>query len=186
MNTQLKKALTTGMLAVGLGLLSSKAHAVNPDAMQISVTPSVTYAVTITSVNANGYQFGTVALNSTTQSTAAVTVANSGNIAEYFSMAITNTSGNWAPTTSAPTTDNFRLIGEFAASEPDVASGFQTTDALTNSTPGTAAALYGQASTKTNPTQHQLLWMRLEMPQSLNVGTSAAQTMTLTVTGQAS
>ena len=186
MNSQLKKLAVMGLMVMGVGLLGRRAHAANPDAMQVSVTPATTYGVTITSVNANGYQFGTVALNSTTQSTAAITVANSGSVAEYFSMAVTNTSGNWAASASAPTTDNFRLIGEFAANEPDVSSGFQTGDALTNSTPGTAATLYGQASTKTNPSANQKLWLRLEMPQNLNTGTTGAQTMTLTVTGQAS
>ena len=185
MNSYMKKLVGAGLMAVGLGLIGRNAHAANPDAMQISVTPSVTYAVTITSVNASGYQFGTVALNSTTQSTAAITVANSGNVAEYFSMAVTNTSGNWAASASAPTTDNFRLIGLFNATEP-ASSSFQTSDALTNSTPGAAATLYGHASTKTNPSANQKLWLRLEMPQSLNTGTTGAQTMTLTVTGQAS
>lgn len=183
MHRTLKKVLVAGLLILGMGFVK-KAAAANPDAMQISVTPSVTYGVTITSVNANGYQFGTVALNSTTQSTAAITVRNSGDVSEYFSIAVTNTSGGWAATASAPSADNFRLIGLFNATEP-ASSSFLTSDAITNSTPGSAATLYGQASTKTIPTNTKSLWLRLEMPQTLNAGTTGAQTMTLTINGQA-
>src|SRR6185437_4534568 len=143
------RVLAAGLLLATLGVVR-QAQAANPDAMQVSVTPNVTYAVTITSVNASGYDFGTVALNATTQSTAAITVSNSGNIGEYFSMAISNTSGNWAAVASAPTTDNFRMIGESTANQPAVGT-FNTSHALINSTPRAGAALYGQASTKTEP-----------------------------------
>ena len=49
-----------------------------------------------------------------------------------------------------------------------------------------AAALYGQASTKTSPSGTKNLWLRLDMPTALNTGTSGAQTATLYVNGQGS
>ena len=61
------------------------------------------------------------------------------------------------------------------------------TDALTNPpVPGAAATLYGQASTKTAPAGTKKLWLKLEMPTTLNTGTTGAQTMTLTVNAQGS
>src|SRR6185312_16838268 len=185
MNTSMKKVLVAGLFAVSVGLCG-KAQAAASDTKQISVTPSVTFGVQITSVNANGYQFGTVALGATTESTAAITLTNTGTIPEYFAMAITNTSGNWVATSTAAAVDNFRMIGEFSSTQPDMSSGFNTADALTPSSPGTAATLYGQASAKTSPVATQKLWLRLEMPTNLIAGGSGTQTMTLTVTGQAS
>ena len=71
-----------------------------------------------------------------------------------------------------------------AGTQPALAS---ITDALVNPpVPGAAATLYGQASTKTAPSGTKNLWMKLEMPSGLNTGTTAAQTMTLTVNGQGS
>src|SRR5579862_8377910 len=98
-----------GLFALGLGMLGTKAQAVNnPDTMTVSVTPNVTYGVAITSVNASGYQFGTQNLGATTVSTAAIVLTNSGNVYEYFSMGISNTSGSWSAVNTAPSTDQFR------------------------------------------------------------------------------
>lgn len=180
-----KPTLTKWLLGAALlfGVLGvPRAHA-NPDSMTISVTPLVTYGVTISSVSINGYNFGNVALGATTQSTAAIVITNSGNASEYFSMAVSNTSGNWAAVSGVPGQDEFRLMAQLASSQPAVGS---FTDALTNlPVPGAAAALYGQSG-RTAPTDSANLWLRLEMPTTLNIGTAAAQTMTLIVNGQGS
>ena len=185
MNTYMRQTLLVAVAILGLGMVGTKVEAANPDTMTVSVTPNVTFGVTITSVNASGYQFGTVNLGATTQSTAAVILTNSGNIAEYFSMAISNTSGGWSAVSGAPGTDEFRMTALLnAGTQPALAS---ITDALVNPpVPGAAATLYGQASTKTAPSGTKNLWMKLEMPSGLNTGTTAAQTMTLTVNGQGS
>ena len=177
-------ALAAGLLVLGLGVVK-EAIAANPDTMTISVTPSVTYAVTITSVNSSGYQYGTVALAASTISTAAIVVTNTGTIWEYFSMAISNTSPDaWTPASNGTAAANvFGLIGEFSATQP--ASGsFASGDALTTSIPGTAATLYGQSSTKTSVNGTKNLWLKLNMPTTLSVGSGGAQTMTLSVNGQ--
>lgn len=160
-------------------------QAVNPDTMTLSVTPLVTYAVAVTSVNAGGYQFGTVALGASTVSTAAISVRNAGNISEYFALAVSNSSPDgWTPGTGGTAaTNQFGLIAEFAASPP-ASSAFLVTDALGTAVPGTAAALYGQAATKTAANGAKSLWLKLNMPTGLSVGTGGAQTMTLSVNGQ--
>jgi len=165
-----------------IGLIGA-AQAVNPDTMVISVTPSVTYSVSIASPMVQGYQFGTVALGATTISTVAIVVSNNGNVSEFFSLAVSNTSpGTWTPTTGAVGSDTFRLRAHFNTTQPASAT---FADALTNSPPGVAATLYGQSSTKTNASASRNLWLRLEMPSSMT-GAATAQTMTLTINGQGS
>ncbi len=190
MKHKLKQVLITGLVVMGIGVVMSKrAEAKQPDTMTLSVTPSgLTYAVAITSVNGSGYQFGPVAVAGTTVSTMAITVANSGgsNTSEYFGMMVTNTSpDNWAP--GVPAADTFRLIGTFSATQPETGiTGFPLADAITGSFPANAAALYGQASTKTNVGSSKNLWLQLEMPTAINAGSGGAQTMTLYIQGQSS
>jgi hypothetical protein len=179
--------LAAGMIILGLGALE-KAHALNPDTMTVSVSPTVTYGVAITSVNAAGYQFQSVALGATTVSTSAITLTNSGNVSEYFSMAISNSTGSWNATAGAAGQDTFRMIAELAAAQPAVA-GFAVGDALTNPpVPAAAANLYnnGGAQAKTAPAGTKKLWLRLEMPTSLNAGLATPENFLLTVNGQGS
>ena len=189
MNKRLKQVLVTGLVMLGLGLVSKRAEAFQPDTMTLSVTPgNVTFSVQITSVNPSGYQFGAVNIAATTVSTAAITVANAGggNIAEYFGMKVSNSAPDgWTPQAGAPAADQFRLIGELNATQLPTAS-FLAADAITGSFPGAAATLYNQASTKTSVAASKNLWLRLEMPTSLVVGVGGAQTMTLFIQGQSS
>jgi hypothetical protein len=72
-----------------------------------------------------------------------------------------------------------------AAGQPTQGSG--SFSALTNTAPGTANGLYGQSS-KTSPTagsNTQKLWLQLDMPFTLDAGGSGPQTLTVSVTGQA-
>jgi len=159
------------------------AQAVNPDTMVVSVTPTVTYSVSIASPMVQGYAFGNVALSFTTISTVAIVVSNNGNVSEYFSLAISNSSpGTWTPQAAAGA-NQFSMRAHFTG-----AGGAQPADAtfataLTTGVPGAAAALYGQASTKTNAATTNNLWLRLAMPTSMT-GAVVAQTMTLTINGQ--
>ena len=184
MNHVGRSILAAGLLVLGLGVMK-EAQAANPDTMTVSVTPSVTYSVAITSVNSSGYQFGTVALGATTVSTSAIVLTNNGNVSEYFSMAMGNTSGSWVPVTGSPGTDQFRMIPYLNATQVS-SSTFVTGDAITTTQPGTAASSYNQASTKTNVNATKNLWLRLDMPTALNAGGTGLQTMTLSVYGQGS
>ncbi len=190
MNKRLKRVLATGLMVLCVGVIGRRAEAFQPDTMTLSVTPgNITFSVQITSVNGSGYQFQTVNIGATTVSTKAITVANSGggNVSEYFGMKVSNSApDNWAPQSGAPGTDQFRLIGELAATQPTQGAGFAVGDAITGAFPGAAATLYGQASTKTAVAGSKNLWLQLEMPTSLNAGTGGAQTMTLFIQGQSS
>jgi len=191
MNKRLKQVLVTGLVLLGIGAIGRRAEAQQPDTMTLSVTPgNIIYSVQISSVNPSGYQFGTVNIAGTTVSTAAITVANTGggNVSEYFGMKVGNSSPDgWTPQSGAPGTDQFRLTGELAATEPATGvGGFPTSDAVTGSFPGAAATLYGQASSKTAVGNNLKLWLQLEMPSQLSAGTGGAQTMTLYIQGQSS
>jgi hypothetical protein len=72
-----------------------------------------------------------------------------------------------------------------ATTQPAVGSA--NFSALTNSPPVTANGQYGQGSRtpSTAGSNTQNLWLKLEMPFTLNAGGTGAQTMTLSVTGQA-
>ena len=184
----MKVALASGLLVLGFGLFSKAQAAGNPDTMTISVTPSVTYAVSIASVTGGaGYQFGTVALAASTISTAAIVVTNTGTISEYFAMAVSNSApDNWSAAAAGTAAANaFGLIGEFSATQPAIAA-FVGGDALVNAIPGTSDTLYGQSSTKTNVAGTKNLWLKLNMPTTLSVGTGGAQTMVVSINGQAS
>ena len=177
------KIVAAALLAVGLWALNARASGTS-DSMVVSVTPGgLTYAVTISSPMTQGYRFGTVNMAATTISTVAITLTNAGNVAEYFSMKVSNTSpDNWAPVAGTPATDQFKLMAYLNAAQPADAT---FVDALDNSIPGAAATLYGQASTRTAPSSTKNLWLRLTMPTAVS-GTGGAQTMTIVVNGQSS
>ena len=182
MNRKWKKALAIGLMAMGIGAVSRQAQASSTDTITLSVTPgNITYGVSISSPYASGYNFGQVNLGATTISTLAIVVTATGaNIAEFFGLAVSNTSGNWTPA-GAPGADQFRMTGWFNATQP-LTTDFVTGDALAT-TVVAASGKYNESG-KTNPLASVNLWLRLDMPTTLNTGTLVAQTMTLTVTGQ--
>ena len=190
MNTQLRKVLVTGLAVLSVGWISGKAQAASTDTITISLTPNTTFAVTISSPYVGGYNFGQVNLNSTTVSTLAITLTNSGSIYEYFGISVSSpTSGGWSPNSVGPSTDTFRLSGLLnAIGQGQPAPGSANFTALTNTAPSTASGKYGQGVTKTSPTagnNQQQLWLQMEMPFTLNSGGTGPQTMTIRVTGQA-
>jgi hypothetical protein len=172
------------IVLLGLGLWAAKAQALtNPDTIVVSVTPGgLTYGVAISSPFLSGYQFGTVTLAATTISTVGITVENTGNVSEYFSMKVANTApDNWAPVGGTPSTDQFKLMAFMKTTQPADAT---FVDALTGSIPGAGATLYGQVSTRTAPTSTKNLWLRLTMPSGVSAGTANAQTMVVSINGQ--
>ena len=156
--------------------LARQVQAATTDTMTVSVSPTVTYGVTISSPFLTGYVFGNVALGASTLSTVAITLNTTGATGpEYFGLSVSNTSGNWSATASAPSQDHFRLGAKMGATQPLIGN---TTDFL--SAPpysGVAQGIYNQG-TATSVGGTQKVWLRLEMPTTLNLGTTAAQTMT--------
>ena len=118
MNTKLKKVLMTGLVTLGIGGLSQIAQAATTDTMTVSVSPLVTYSVVISSPYASGYNFSNVSLGATTLSTLGITLNTTGSTApEYFGLSISNTSGGWTSTLSAPGQDTFRMGAKMAESD---------------------------------------------------------------------
>ena len=192
MNKQLKKVLATGLIVVGIGFVS-RAQAATSDTMNVLVTPgNPSYGVTITSVTVGqGYNFGAVNLGSSTGSTQAVGVLNSGNVSEYFVMFISTSSGgsaNWKPAGSAggASVDIFELYGRFYASGSTIPgnAAFVGTDFIAGANGTNGANTYNQATTKTNGGVSKDLWMKLQMPTGMSLSDSAQRTMVLTITGQ--
>ena len=185
MNRHMKRILAMGFMAMSVGWLAGKAQAASTDTITISVTPNAAYGVAISSPYTGGFSFGTVNFNATTQSTSAITVTNNGSIYEYFGISVSNTSGGWTPVATAASTDTFRLSALLNGGGIP-AIGSASFSALSNNPPATANGNYGQVA-KTSPTtgnNTQSLWLKLEMPFTVNTGGSGPQTMTLSVTGQ--
>ncbi len=182
MRTRMKQTLVVGLMLLGIGIVAGTAQAASTDTMTVAVTPgNITYGVSISSPYPGGYNFAQVNLGATTVSTVAILVNTTGaNVAEYFGLAISNTSGGWSPA-GAPGPDNFRMMGWFNTL-PVSSNTFNTADALAT-TVVAAAGKYNEGA-KTAAGGSANLWLRLDMPTALNTGTSVAQTMTLTVTGQ--
>src|ERR1700733_7144969 len=179
MNKRMKHVLITGLVMLGVGAVS---QAATTDTMQVSVSPTVTYGVTISSPFAQGYVFGSVAVGASTLSTVAITLNTTGATGpEFFGLSISNTSGNWTATASAPGQDTFRMGAAMGTNQPLMAN----TSTYLSVPPfsGAAQGLYYQgAATAVAGTAK--VWLRLEMPTTLNLGTTGNQTMVLTATAQ--
>jgi hypothetical protein len=169
-----------------IGGLAQKAHAQQgtTDTMTVTVTPTVTYSVAISSPYASGYDFSNVALSATTVSTKQIVLNASGATgSEYFGLAISNTSGGWTPTASAPGADNFRMAAYFQLGQPSSTTftGSGTNYLGTTFSPP-AYNLYNQTTRTTPGSASTNLWLRLEMPTQITTGGTGQQTMTMTAT----
>ena len=182
------RSVFNALLAGGLLSLATQAFAASSDTITLSVTPGgVEYGVEITSPEVQGYDFAEVALEGTTISTKAIPVKNSGNIAEYFSLSISNTSpDNWTAIPSGvPAYNEFKLLGRLVGAgnaQPDSSVFDVNVDTITAVTPAAAAGRYGQI-TRTDPGVTTDLYLKLTMPNS--VTSAQTQTMTITINGQA-
>jgi hypothetical protein len=179
-------ALATGLIVLGLGMFK-EAQAANPDTMTITVTPGgVTYSVTISSPFLSGYNFGTVNVGVTTVSTVAIAVQNSGNISEYFSLGVVDTTGGGLAWTNAaaPNITTYTMQGLFQADQPESANFAGAGNNIPTAAPGTAANRFGQGTTRTLPAASANLWLQLQMPTG--VADTGAHTMVLSINGQSS
>jgi hypothetical protein len=185
----IKAVVASGLLLLGLGMFKD-AHAVpgNPDTMLISVTPSgVNYAVTITSPEVQGYDFAQVNVGATTISTKPIAVQNSGNISEFFSLAVNDITGGgnaWTNSTS-PANVTYTMQGQFvptAAAQPGDATFAGAGNNLPTAAPGTASGKFNQGATRTLPLASKDLWLQLQMPTG--VAENGQHTLVLAITGQ--
>ena len=192
MNKHMKQVLVTGLVMLGMGSVW-KAQAGTFDTMNVLVTPgNPSYGVTITSVTTGvGYNFGSVNLGLSTDSTKAVGVLNSGNVSEYFVMSISTSTGgsaNWKPAGSAggAGVDIFELYGRYYASASTFPGdgAFVSADYIGGVNGTNGANTYGQVTNKTAGGVSKDLWLKLQMPTGMSLSDSTQRTMVLTITGQ--
>jgi hypothetical protein len=188
MNTykHMKAVVSAGLIVLGLGLFS-KAQAANPDTMSLFVTPSgFTYAVSIASPEVQGYDFTSVAINATTISTKAITVTNTGNISEYFSLAVNDITGGGNGWTNSTSNGNktYVMQGLIQSAQPANATFAGATNNVPAAVPGTAASHFGQGTTQVAPLGTGNVWLQLLMPTG--VSDTGQHTLVLSVNGQAS
>ena len=191
MRQAVKAVLAAGLLVLGLGVFK-EAQAVggNPDTMTVTVTPGVSYAVFITSPEAQGYDFTTVNIGQSTVSTKAIPVQNVGNIDEFFSIGVLDVTVGagvaWANNLT-PATTTYAMHALFVAtSAPQPSTSTFAVDTVPNyvpeAAPGVADSKFGQGSTKTLPNASQDLWLLLRMPTAVHE--SDPHTLTLSINGQ--
>jgi hypothetical protein len=179
-----KVALASGLMVLGLGLMKEAQASGNPDTMTITVTPGgVTYAVAITSPEVQGYDFGTVTIGQTTISTKSISVQNFGNISEFLSLGVQDTTPavGWT-NAAAPANVTYTMQGLFQAGQPLSANFAGASNNVPSAPPGTASGKFGEGTTKTLPLASQTLWLQLQMPTG--VAENAQHTLVLSINGQ--
>ena len=148
-------------------------------------TITVTVTIQNLSVSASGpIAFGTVAAASVTVSSGASTVTNDGNVAETYSLNLTNP-GGWTAVQAVPGAEQYALSAQFNSTAP-VAGSFTYTDhALTTSSVACSATKFAgdQTGVSVAASATRSLWLKFEAPSSTTVTTQ--QSITVTVTAAA-
>ncbi len=147
------------------------------------VVPPFTRSVTLTGTP---YDFGSIPVNTSTNSAVAVAVTNDGNAAESFSLsASTATPGTpWSIGTALPATPNVVVVsGAFHATRPALGA-FGAEDIVTTVNQTAGAAVYSidgsQTGVAVGAGQTRSLWIRMDMPTASD--TVVPQTVTVRVT----
>lgn len=158
---------------------ASVIHAANPATINVTVT------IQNLSVSATGpIAFGTVAASSVTVSTDSSHVVNDGNVAETYSLDLTNP-GGWTAVQAAPAAEQYCLSAQFNSSEPTAASFTYTNEALSTTTTACSATKFAgdQTGLSVEVDGARYLWFKFEAPSSTTVATE--QTIVVTITASA-
>lgn len=170
---KLMGVLVLGLMVLGLG--AQKGWSAETDSIQLLVTPGVTYSVKITSVNASGYDFGTVNLTATTQSTAPILVQNDGNTNAKWRLYLDSLTSGWTAA-AAPGTDAYEMRALFTTTsvgQPLLTNFTDATDELVEDTFVNVAAGGTEFEEPTDgtadidnviPTTTRRMWLWLNMP----------------------
>jgi len=160
-------------------LLSSAAQAA------LTADISVTVTVTSVSVTATGtYAFGGVLVSSSTVSGSAITVTNNGNVAETFSLKLTNP-GGWTAVITAPGAEEYRLSAMFDGDGAGMVWVPANHSLTTSSVASTGTVFAGdETGAAVAAAGTRSLWLKFEAPSSTS--TTTQQTITVTVTAAAS
>ena len=136
----IRKLLIVGLL-VSLG---SKVRAASTDTIQLTVTPSVSYSVVITSASnftGQAYNFGTVGMSATTLTETKALVSNNGNVTSHWQLSAYQDGATWTlGTSTAADLAVLKALFNSAGGLAPTAADFTTTNGSTITSSGRIAA----------------------------------------------
>jgi hypothetical protein len=180
---RIRFVLLTGLMILSGWMLPSGVRAASSDTIKLYVAPVVSYGITITSVNASGYDFGTVSIGGVTHSTAAIVVKNTGNVTARWQMRVTN-STDWSAALN-PGNNQFALLGvftstasasavnpsEFTDGQDEILNEYQNATGTTNAGKYNAGVDMDTVMPQGQSDNWRNLWLKLKMPTSSSVAT---------------
>lgn len=170
-----KVVILAGILLLG----GTSLYAASSD----SITLTVTIQHLAVEISEESYDFGVVLLGSTTLSSTGITVTNTGNVNETYSLNLTNPPG-WTASQTGPGEEIYVLDAAFATS-PGAITWSHTNHALSEtSTICTSTKFAGdQTGVNVPPGETRTLWFRFLAPTSTTV--TNQQSVQVTITAQA-
>ncbi|UCG61614.1 MAG: hypothetical protein JSV52_15100 [Candidatus Zixiibacteriota bacterium] len=172
--------MACGLIALTVLLLASAIQAANPANINVTVT------VQNLSVSASGpIAFGTVTAGSSTVASDSSHVVNDGNIAETYSISLTNP-GGWTAVQAVPGDEEYALSVMFNSDLPLVGDFAYADHALTTSSVASSGTKFAgdQTGLSVAASGIRYLWFKFESPASTVV--TAEQTIIITITAAAS
>ena len=161
------KKLIIGLMVVGLmGMMAGTAMAATDSAnINLLVTPVVATSLI---VSPTWYDFGNVAVKTSTGSATAITITNDGSVAITVDKAVW-TDGDWDITKSSSVQDGFFLWAMTNASVPSHTAFETALSSFTKTLQGHNTLRDSSAAGVTmNPSGTESLWFRLDMPASVS------------------
>ena len=179
--------LSGWLLSAALLFAASGAFAATSDNIDIHVSIAGNKSVLVS--GATSYDFGALAVNSSSVSASAITVQNDSTVfIETYTItganALSDAGGTDWTLAATPDSDQYALAAQFSTARPSDADGSWTADDLTGSASTCSQTAHGngteaEAGSNVSPSENRSLWFRLKTPTS--VTDSGAHTVTVTV-----
>lgn len=138
------------------------------------------------SMGPKDFSLGSVSPQGAVTGSAPMVIENTGNVFSRYALACSVSSpGGWTPVSSAPTSKNFNLNGQFSGSVP---ASFDPVNQAILQTPATSGAVRfagNQRGDNVAPGDTRQLWLQLRSPQIADVNDTLLQTISLSVTAEA-
>jgi len=173
---------SVALIGLSLVLILTSSHAA------LAANPSnitVTVMIQNLSVSTTGpIDFGVVTAGSATVSTVSSTVTNAGNVAETYSVNLTNP-GGWTAVQAAPGSEEYCLGAMFNSAQP-ASGGFVYADHALTTTPTSCSATKfagNETGVSVPASAARHLWFKFEAPSATTV--TNQQTVVATVTASA-
>jgi len=185
MKSHIKKSWL-GFAALALIAYVAPAKAVNPASLDITVQISATKSL---AVNTTFYNYGALAVNTSSVSGHIMVTNDSGALIETYTLqganAISSGGQNWTLAAS-PGTDIYALAAQFSAAAPTNLDGSWTSDDLTTSAIVATASVLGNTTAGESgaavvPSAVRNLWFRLKTPTVVSDVSQRKATLTLAV-----